>query len=257
MNIEEVLQLAAGNFNIVKEFINQGRVDINSTDSQGKNFLHRAVDDESPSSVAYFLSLNVNAELCDARGRTPLYYAFKFEEYFVTRSFLDHYLKRAKGQLQLYFQMLNKMVLGRNISLEIDKAEDLDFKQLAFESPLRIAVILENQNYVRKLIEAGAERRVIKNPREISIMEEAFIVGEDEILETIFELAPMDLHEIQLAQKNFKLDAESFEQLKKFEQEIRYVESTYVGAYKLSKFLKRKRVVRSRMINKKNYHSTH
>lgn len=251
MNIQEVRQLASGNFEIIKILISQGEVDVNSTDTEGKNFLHHAMEIGSPSEISYFLSINVNAQLYDQRGRTPLYYAFAFEEYYAVRSFIDFHLKRATGQLLLYFQMMGKMLYGGYIGREIRMAEDIDFRKLVFETPLRVAIILENKNYVRQLLEAGANRHIIKNPREIRILQEAFLVGEVEVLQKIFELTDMNQDELQYVRDHCSLGVEMLKLLNKFEEELSYVQTTYVGKYNISRFMKEKRTVQARMVRKK------
>lgn len=56
--------------------------------------------------------------------------------------------------------------------MEIKKAVDIDFKETVFESPLRVAIILENNRYVNQLLKAGASQKKNKNPQRKTIFEE-------------------------------------------------------------------------------------
>lgn len=110
---------------------------------------------------------------------------------------LDWCLKNSKnGSSEMkYFQLCHALCLDEieNCGKFLEGYQDVDFKELKFDSPLLIAVLINDINWVQALIAKGADVNLMKNR---PILHEALVSADNDVIQFLLDQPGINVVEI-------------------------------------------------------------
>ena len=173
--------------------IEQG-ADVNAKDRIiGHNALINATINNNIKMVELLVNNNEKVDLGDNNGMTPLMYATYYGYYDLVRYFLkktkNRLIKDSEGEDALFHAVSGDQLDDKMIKILIDSgAFDVDAINNYGDSPIFKALLLDNDEAVKRLVDKGADIN-IKNKRGSTLKDQAIILKKSKILKYIDSLA--------------------------------------------------------------------
>lgn len=192
----------------VMKFLLENGCDINHTDSEGVTPLFLACELGLPQYVKFLLESQANPLHVNNKGYSTLVKTIKvmsinqdngrWKE--ILKLILSWCLKiskdRGSGCTEAqYFELCQLMCYGKIEEFKefVEGCQDVDFKELKFDSPLLIAIHLNKAYLIRVLINKGADVNLKKNR---SILHDALKFADSEIIDFLLDQPGIKVDEI-------------------------------------------------------------
>ncbi len=157
--------------------------DINFKNDSEQNLLHYAVINHRKEIVELLLSYNLDPNIKDYLGNTPLHLIADLNE----RTCCADNISRLFVSNKPNFHSYNRSIISEIIKLLIDNGGIVDIKDNGGETPLHLAARVNNQDVAKSLLELGANVNAKDKGGDTPLMYAAYGIGGKPIIQLLIE----------------------------------------------------------------------